>query len=429
MKCHSFSGTIHDVLMAFLVIGATSAHHRAYSQWIQQNSGTSATLNAVCTLQPATAITAGDSGIILRTTNSGTTWARTNVGGSAWNAMAFRTAQRGIVVGQQGSIAKTTDGGITWAYWNTGSARNYTAVSFGGASELFVGDDSGGIMLSHNNGDTWELLQFPLHGTIQDICMELASEFPFGGYAIMDRVVYQTTDGGSTWVQQPLPITSWGSALKGEIAPGGTTFVVGFDGQVVVQPLILRKTALDTIWHTFIFMPPSPAVILRGVSAPSQQVAYACGTGGAIFKTIDGGGFWSIGFGPTTGTLNAIQFYNDLIGFAVGDSGTILFTASGGATSVDDAGSIPGGYSLSQNYPNPFNATTVMSYELGVKSEVRLVVYDVLGREVERLVDEVAQPGRNTATWDAGTNASGVYFCRMEAGGRIVQTRKLVVLR
>jgi hypothetical protein len=70
-----------------------------------------------------------------------------------------------------------------------------------------------------------------------------------------------------------------------------------------------------------------------------------------------------------------------------------------------------------------------MSYELGVKSEVRLVVYDVLGREVERLVDEVAQPGRNTATWDAGTNASGVYFCRMEAGGRIVQTRKLVVLR
>jgi hypothetical protein len=103
---------------------------------------------------------------------------------------------------------------------------------------------------------------------------------------------------------------------------------------------------------------------------------------------------------------------------------------------------------LAQNYPNPFNSTTVMSYELGVKSWVRLVVYDLLGQEVATLVrgmqdarlnDVVGQAGFKSVQWDArlrpadsGGQASGmpsgVYYYRLIAGDR-VETKKAILIR
>ena len=89
---------------------------------------------------------------------------------------------------------------------------------------------------------------------------------------------------------------------------------------------------------------------------------------------------------------------------------------------------VPVRFALRQNYPNPFNPTTVVSYELPQASEVKLVVYDVLGREVAVLVNERKLPGRYTVKFDATGVASGVYFYRLQAGS-FVEVRKLVVLK
>ena len=89
---------------------------------------------------------------------------------------------------------------------------------------------------------------------------------------------------------------------------------------------------------------------------------------------------------------------------------------------------LPGEVKLFQNYPNPFNPTTVIRYELPQASEVKLVVYDVLGREVAVLVNERKLPGRYTVKFDATGVASGVYFYRLQAGS-FVEVRKLVVLK
>jgi hypothetical protein len=92
----------------------------------------------------------------------------------------------------------------------------------------------------------------------------------------------------------------------------------------------------------------------------------------------------------------------------------------------------PGSFRLEQNYPNPFNGKTVMSYELGVKSGVRLVVYDLLGREVATLVKEEKQPGTYEVTFDASDLSSGVYFYRLTAigeHGTLAQTKSLAVLK
>jgi subtilisin family serine protease len=93
----------------------------------------------------------------------------------------------------------------------------------------------------------------------------------------------------------------------------------------------------------------------------------------------------------------------------------------------DDEGT-PVAYDLLQNYPNPFNPATTLQYHLAAPGQVRLIVYDMLGREVSTLVNEKKGAGAHTVRFDAGRLASGVYFYRLEANG-FVQTKKMTLLR
>jgi hypothetical protein len=99
----------------------------------------------------------------------------------------------------------------------------------------------------------------------------------------------------------------------------------------------------------------------------------------------------------------------------------------------------PGAFELLQNYPNPFNPTTTIRFSVGsasgqgqadgrAQSPVRLSVYDLLGRRVAVLVDESRQPGIYSTTWNATGMATGIYFCRMEAG-QFVATMRMLLLK
>ena len=102
---------------------------------------------------------------------------------------------------------------------------------------------------------------------------------------------------------------------------------------------------------------------------------------------------------------------------------------SGTITGVEEQKrNIPASYELSQNYPNPFNPTTVISYQLSAVSEVNLKIYDLLGREVAILVDEVKPAGTYSVRWEASHFSSGVYFYRLQAG-HFVDTKKLVLIK
>lgn len=89
---------------------------------------------------------------------------------------------------------------------------------------------------------------------------------------------------------------------------------------------------------------------------------------------------------------------------------------------------------LEQNYPNPFNPTTVIRFKIRDSGKTNgaqlatLRIYDMLGREVATLVNEVKAPGTYVATWDARGKASGMYMCRLNAGA-FVLTRKMLLLR
>lgn len=92
------------------------------------------------------------------------------------------------------------------------------------------------------------------------------------------------------------------------------------------------------------------------------------------------------------------------------------------------ASNLPTEYLLAQNYPNPFNPETRIHYELPQDGSVRLVVYDLLGREVATLVNEFKKVGRYDVTFAARNLASGVYFYRLQAG-TFNDVKKLLLLR
>jgi hypothetical protein len=97
-------------------------------------------------------------------------------------------------------------------------------------------------------------------------------------------------------------------------------------------------------------------------------------------------------------------------------------------TSVVQPRGKPEGFLLEQNYPNPFNPKTVVSCQWPVVSEVRLSVYDLLGREVATLVNEKKAPGRLDIEFDGAGLSTGVYLYRLTAG-QFVEARKMLLLR
>jgi hypothetical protein len=102
-------------------------------------------------------------------------------------------------------------------------------------------------------------------------------------------------------------------------------------------------------------------------------------------------------------------------------------------TGVSEQG-LPRKFALSQNYPEPFNPSTTIRYQLPQASHVTLKVYDILGREIATLIDEMQEAGYQSTTWRGENVATGIYFYRILATSPtgeslFTETRKCVVLK
>jgi hypothetical protein len=98
-------------------------------------------------------------------------------------------------------------------------------------------------------------------------------------------------------------------------------------------------------------------------------------------------------------------------------------------TGIDDGlGGVPGEYSLEANYPNPFNPSTVISWQLGVSSPVKLTVYDIRGQKIATLVNEIQPAGNHSVNFDAHNLAGGLYFYQLSTGD-FTQTRKMLLVK
>ena len=114
-------------------------------------------------------------------------------------------------------------------------------------------------------------------------------------------------------------------------------------------------------------------------------------------------------------------------GFEVTLDDLSLVRVSESGTMVAQSGVPPSAFSLLQNYPNPFNPTTEIRYSLNERSNVKLTVYDVVGHLLATPVDEVKEPGTYKLSFKGENLSSGIYLYRMEAQGRTITKRMLLM--
>jgi uncharacterized delta-60 repeat protein len=108
------------------------------------------------------------------------------------------------------------------------------------------------------------------------------------------------------------------------------------------------------------------------------------------------------------------------------DYATVKYSQTVGIKAISSE--IPGSFKLMQNYPNPFNPTTSIRYDLPKNSFVKLVVYDILGKEVETLVNEKQSPGTYEVTFDGLNYSSGVYYYKL-TGENIGGTKRMMLVK
>jgi hypothetical protein len=112
---------------------------------------------------------------------------------------------------------------------------------------------------------------------------------------------------------------------------------------------------------------------------------------------------------------------------------TLTIREGSSSLSVGTPPHIARAFHLAQNYPNPFNPTTTIRYEIPVTSDVKLEIFDVLGRKVSTLVNARLSAGQYDATFDASSLSSGVYFYRLQASGaanhHFIQTKKMILVK
>ncbi len=216
-----------------------------------------------------------------------------------------------------------------------------------------------------------------------------------------DRAVYHaSTDGGATWnidaalglANQPVDFTSCNSD---SLTAGGGYFVAAYvdlnGDSVNVRRGVLG--AMGTVLHR------RNSTLSTGVLAPECAV-YKEGTNKYT-------AFVYAGSGPTN----------------------VYFNMENLVTAIEPVSSnIPDKYALSQNYPNPFNPVTGIEFSIPKSSFIKLVVYDIQGREVETLANQKLNAGTFKVTWNASNYPSGVYFYKLHAEG-FNETKKMILVK
>ncbi len=156
-------------------------------------------------------------------------------------------------------------------------------------------------------------------------------------------------------------------------------------------------------------------------------------------QTVNGiakwdGSTWSalgsgFGYGNACGAY-ATCIYNDKLvcGGIFSSPGSNVAQWDGLLTGVNSNNEIPAEFKLSQNYPNPFNPATKIGFQLPKSGVVKLIIYDILGKEIQTIVNRQFQPGTYEADFDGRNYSSGIYFYRLESGS-FTETKKMLMVK
>src|SRR4030095_943459 len=407
------------VLFIFVLTGITS------SQWtVQTIFNPAQSLQAIRFYDANTGYTCapvygGSTYEIHKTTNAGLSWVDQNAGytGTRFMAIYILHPDTVYISGNEGIILKTVNGGSNWVTIYSEATLQLWGLHFVNSFTGYTVGSAGRVMKTTNAGANWVNQTAPTGTSLASVYFINENTGFISGYAI----ALKTTNAGTNWINMNAPFFSSFENFR-EIF----FFNENLGLYVSDAGRIGKTTNSGTNWT---LVNSGTTRSLFGVYFINTQTGYACGDMGAIVRTTDGGDNWTAQTSPLNEIYTDIWFTSANTGYISSWSGKVLKTTNGGIVPIKPISSeVPDGFSLSQNYPNPFNPSSKIKFQISKLSNAKLIVFDVLGREVSTLVNEELKPGTYEAEWDAGNFSNGVYYYKLEAGD-FTETKKMILVK
>jgi len=380
-----------------------------------------------------------DTGYILKSTNGGDNWSIIYRDFRDFSRVKFLNKDTVFVSGGFGTgarLKKTTNGGINWFDLNTpgGGLINLYDLWIFGNDTIWVTETNslvGGIYRTINGGQNWQRFTDGINQPYPDKLYFYNSRI---GFASNSSLLFRTTNSGYNWVQ-----VSNNNGFNDMVFLDSLTGYKTYDsvrkttdGGLNWKAQILPNLNVDRSFYKFGVINKDTIWGVGGVIYTSSLVR------GIVYKTTNGGTNWGYQIPDlninVTGSYYLLSLVNKNNIWAIHSPKEIHTNIGGNDSTIytnikEQITNISTDFILYQNYPNPFNSTSNIKYKIEKTSNIKLIVFDITGKEIATLINKKQNPGEYEVKFYGNRFSSGVYFYALFADGRRVDTKKLILLK
>lgn len=436
---------IINIAFSFLLKNGYSQQH-----WVKQPILTSKNLTNIIFTDTLNGWIGGDSGIIIHTSDNGQNWTIQNSGvtGSI-ESIYFVNSNTGYALSWEFDntppnyfgtrILSTTNAGNNWSnylYRDTNLFLN--CIYFFDQQNGYMAGSEGKIFYTSNSGLNWDraLIDSALITTFPVEKIQFynsLSGYAVGGAFDIAGMVWKTTNGGRNWRTEVVGAEPLNDI---HIFNSSDAICVGGDFEFGVSRITTTNSGVNWNYTEFGFFGIGRSIDYR----IPEEGWISLGIVDSFIVTTNSGASWLLRGTPAGTQIFDLIFTNSNNGWAVGHNGAILKYSSTVVNITEINELNPETAILYQNYPNPFNPETKITYKInggnnngGLK--VKLSVYDILGNEISKLVDDRQTAGMHTVKFHAADLPSGIYFVKLFTGDIYINnnssllTRKILLLK
>lgn len=397
---------------------------------------------------PVSALSTGSSGKIFAASSQenkglyfsqdkGNTWSDFNIQDIVYSAQSVDCNGSGrIVFCDQYRVHYSKNLGNDWTTFalGTGNSNNVVGAIITPDNIVFAGGHTIGytssvwLARSENDGQSWEYLNSGGYQSLKKIVFSEKNNSVFAftgnygrpGMGGGSNYIIRSTDKGNNWeevfdISNTIVTINFEWIVSLSCHPDGTIFVSS-------DKSLYRSTDNGDSWSK-----------IDSLAEHAGFKNFVFNTYGYIYASNDNGIFCSTDLGITWANIDsdkqvtamAIDSDNFLY---IGTSQQGIYRSNLPLTDVKSANNIPINFILEQNYPNPFNPSTKISYSIPEYENVKIILYDMLGRKVRTLLNEYKPAGIYEIEFYADNLSSGVYIYTLQAG-EFIQTRKMLLLK
>ena len=384
-------------------------------------------------------INTGDSTFIFKTTNGGDNWypivsQPKSMGG--FNRIKFINKNTGFTCGDY--FKKTTNAGINWVIINASGISAEMMYVLNEDTIFLTNSESmtGGVFRTTNGGQNWQQIYAAGMYNPADIYMFNARI----GFYSQDKL-YKTTNGGFNWsiindtnyFYLKLVDTLFGYRARTQPYSMQVTTNGGYNWASQRLPVIPGVNTSRNVTYFSMYYKDTVWLIGGTVWYPNPGRER-----GLIFKTTNGGLNWGYQLPDTHLIQIPVYHFIKNIGannlWAYNKNGYGIHTTVGGDSTIytnikEQITNISSQFKLEQNYPNPFNQVSSIKYQVLRRADIKLIVYNITGREIITLVNKNQNSGNYNVKFEGSNLSSGVYFYSLFVEGIRVDTKKLMLIK